>query len=115
MELRILSAPDEDVTRIALEGRLDLQGAGEIEQAFTEATATERKAVVVDLGEVSFLASMGMRLLVRVAKALRQSDRCLVLLRPRENVKQALEVAGLVEVLPIADNEATALALARGA
>lgn len=115
MELRVLSKPEDDVTRVALTGRLDLQGAGEIERAFTEETATRNKAAVVDLGEVSFLASMGMRLLVQVAKALRRADRRLVILRPQENVKQALEVAGLIEILPIANDDAEALALARHA
>lgn len=113
MELRVLSKPEEDVTRVALAGRLDLQGTGEIELAFTGQTAAKKRAAVVDLSEVSFLASMGMRLLVQVAKALRRADRRLVILRPQENVKQALEVAGLVEILPIADDEAEALAIAR--
>lgn len=115
MELRVLSTPDDDVTRVALTGRLDLQGTGEIELAFTGQTATKRRAAIVDLGEVSFLASMGMRLLVQVAKALRRDGHRLVILRPQENVKQALEVAGLVEILPIAEDESQALALARGA
>jgi anti-anti-sigma factor len=113
MELRILSTPDDDVTRLALNGRLDYQGTGEIELAFTAQTATMHRAAVVDLSEVSFLASIGMRLLLQVAKALHRTDHRLVLLRPQENVRQALEVAGLAEILPIANDEAQALALAR--
>lgn len=114
MELRVLSKPEDEVTRVALAGRLDLQGAGEIELAFTGQTATKHRAAVVDLSAVSFLASMGMRLLVQVAKALRRDGHRLVLLRPQENVKQALEMAGLVELLPIVEDDAEALALARG-
>lgn len=114
MEMRILSTADDDVTRIALRGRLDLQGAGAIQQDFAAHTGAAQRSAVVDLSEVPFLASIGMRMLLEAAKALRRSARRLVLLRPQENVKQALEVAGLVGVLPITNDEAAALALARG-
>jgi anti-anti-sigma factor len=112
MELRIVSTSEDAVTRVAFKGRLDLQGTREIERMFVEQTTTSGRAAVVDLGEVSFLASMGMRLLVQVAKALHRSGRRLVILRPQENVRQALEVAGLVEILPVAADDAEALALA---
>lgn len=114
MEMRVLSGADDDLTRIALRGRLDLKGGGEIEADFDAEVASRGRGAVVDLGEVSFLASPGMRLLVRAAKELRRGDHRLVLLRPQENVKQALEIAGLLDVLPVADDEAAALVLARG-
>jgi anti-sigma B factor antagonist len=114
MELRVLSTPEDEVMRIALQGRLDLQGAGEIEADFAARTAASDKSAVIDLSEVPFLASIGMRMLLRAAKALRQTNCRLVILRPQENVKQALEVAGLVEILPITNDEADALTLARG-
>lgn len=106
--------PEDEVARIALTGRLDLAGAGEIETDFTGHTGATERSVVVDLSEVSFLASVGMRMLLQAAKTLRVADRRLVLLRPQQNVKQALEVAGLAGILPITDDEAAALALARG-
>ena len=99
---------------MALGARLNIQGAGEIEADFAAHTAASEKSAVIDLSQVPFLASIGMRMLVRTAKALRQTNCRLVILRPQENVKQALEVAGLVEILPIAGDEAEALALARG-
>ncbi|MDX2165613.1 MAG: STAS domain-containing protein [Deltaproteobacteria bacterium] len=111
MELRVVSTSEDPVTRVALTGRLDLQGTRAIERVFVEQT-TDGRAAIVDLGEVSFLASMGMRLLLQVAKALHRSGRRLVILRPQENVRQALEVAGLVEILPVSDDDAEALALA---
>lgn len=113
MEMRVLSTADDDVTRIALSGRLDLQGTGAIQPDFAALTGDAKRSAVVDLSEVSFLASAGMRMLLEAAKALRRTAHRLVLLRPQENVKQALEVAGLAGILPITDDEAAALALAR--
>lgn len=114
MELRVLSKPDDDVTRLALSGRFDLLGAGEIEPNFLAYTSARNRSAVVDLSQVPFLASAGMRLLLQAAKALHRTAHRLVLLQPQENVKQALEVAGLAGILPITGDEATALALARG-
>lgn len=113
MEMRVLSGADDEVTRVALRGRLDLGGAAGIESAFAAEVASGGRAAVVDLGEVSFLASMGMRLFVHAAKELHRDGRRLVLLRPQENVRQALEMAGLLGILPVADDERAALALAR--
>ena len=62
MELRVLSTPEDEVMRIALQGRLDLQGAGEIEADFAARTAASDKSAVIDLSEVPFLASIGMRI-----------------------------------------------------
>jgi anti-sigma B factor antagonist len=98
---------------VVLAGRLDLKGAGEIESSFIAQTASANKSALVDFSGVPFLASIGMRLLVMAAKTLRRTGHKLVILCPQENVKQALEVAGLVEILPIATSEAEAVALAR--
>ena len=113
MEMKVLSKAEDDVTHVVLAGRLDLQGAGEIETDFTARTAAAKKSAVVDFSKVPFLASIGMRMLVLAAKTLRRTGHKLIILSPQENVKQALEVAGLVEILPIAMNEADAFGLAR--
>ena len=115
MEMRVMSAPEEDLTYVALDGRLDLQGTGEIDLELTSRTVAQRKPVVIDLTGVLFLASIGMRLLVTTAKGLgRFGHRC-VLLNPRENVRAALDTAGLGHILLVAASETEAFALARGA
>src|SRR5262245_51858016 len=61
---RVLSIPEDDLIYVALDGRLDLEGTGEIDLQFTARTLAQRKPVVVDLAGVSFLASIGMRMLM---------------------------------------------------
>jgi anti-sigma B factor antagonist len=114
VQLRVLSAPEDDFTFVALNGRLDLEGTGEIDLQFTSRTVAQRKPTVVDLAGVVFLASIGMRMLVTAAKSLgRYGHRC-VLLNPRENVRDALEMAGLGKILLIASTENDAFRMARG-
>ena len=69
------------------------------------AAVARRESAVVDLAGVGFIASLGMGLLVSTAKALHRFGKRLVLLRPQSLVEDALEAAGLHEILPIAKDD----------
>jgi anti-sigma B factor antagonist len=97
---------------LRLTGRLDLEGTEAIESDFATATSDSPQSMIVDLQGVPFLASLGMRMFVTAARTLRGRDRKLVLLKPQEAVRAALDVAGLSRLLLIADDEATAHELA---
>src|SRR5262249_29353399 len=112
-ELRVVES-SEDVTIVALTGRLDLAGTEEVSLRFTAATTTRRRPSIVDLREVTFLASLGMRMFVAAARALQRSGARIVLLSPQPRVRDALEVAGLLELLPIAMSETEARQLVAG-
>jgi len=104
---------DERVTHVALRGRLDTEGVGAVELAFTGRTAALRRPTIVDLSEVDFLASLGMGMLVRAARSLGNHQAGLVLLNPREPVERALRAAQIDVVTPIARDHAEALRLLR--
>ncbi len=110
-----MKASDEEVTYLCLQGRLDLEGTEEIESRFSLTATSSTRPVVVDVSEVSFLASLGMRMFVTAAKSLRSKGLALVLLAPNEVVRDALEVTGLSQLLQIADDEAAARRLVQGA
>ena len=59
----------EGVTLIALRGRLDLQGVSAIELKFND-TARARNFLIIDLSGVTYIASMGMRMLLVVGKTM---------------------------------------------
>jgi anti-anti-sigma factor len=52
---------------VSLSGRFDVQGALEVDSQFTEIVKEKRK-VVVDLSQVTFIASLGIRTLVTGAR-----------------------------------------------
>lgn len=104
-----------DLTYLSLHGRLDLDGTEAIERKFSFSATTSSRPVVVDMSDVSFLASLGMRMFVTAAKALRNKGLALVLMAPSDVVRDSLEVAGLSQLLIIADDEATALSLVQKA
>jgi anti-anti-sigma factor len=96
--------------RIGLRGRLDLKGSGEIELRFTSLTATDASNVLVDMSEVEFIASIGMRLLLTCAKAKAARGGKLALFGLQPMVTDALETAGIDNLIPLYADEATALA-----
>ena len=112
-ELRVVDAAG-DVTVVALAGRLDLAGTEELDLRFTVAVTTRRRPTIVDLSEVTFLASLGMRMLISAARTLRLSGSPLVLMNPQDRVRDALEAAELLDLLPIAHGEVEARQLVLG-
>jgi len=91
---------DGGILKIKLAGRMDVQGAQEIDLKFTGYTANQR-SVIVDLSGVNFLASIGIRTLLLAAKAVNQRGGKIVLLNPDDNVTKVLEMAGIDTMIPI--------------
>src|SRR5262245_46104751 len=95
--------------RIALTGKLDIAGAEKLELTLA-ALAGTRTNIVVDMGGVDFIASIGMRHLVMAAKAVGRASCKLVLLDPTPAVTEALLIAGLNDIMPIVHSEEEARA-----
>jgi anti-sigma B factor antagonist len=104
MELHTGDSTDA-LTRVALVGMLDMVAVGEIETKFTAATASRGKNTIVDLSKMSFIASLGMGVLVSAYKALKRKGAKMVLLNPQSDVECALTAARLQDILPIAHGE----------
>ena len=96
-----VSEIDGGIQHIRLAGRMDVAGTQAIDLKFTALTATRRSAIVVDLSEVSFLASIGMRTLLSNAKALSLKGGRMVLLSPQPMVATALSTAGIDTLIPV--------------
>ncbi|HEX4192578.1 MAG TPA: STAS domain-containing protein [Stellaceae bacterium] len=99
MEMSMEDLPG-GATLVVLRGRLDVAGASAIELKFN-ATAGARKAMVVDLSGVSFVASMGMRLLLLVGKTMSARGGKMALLSPLPEVASVLHTAGIDTVIPV--------------
>jgi len=92
---------EDGVRKIDLVGRLDLEGANEIDLRFTALTSAARMLTIVDLAGVEFLASIGIATLVRNARSARLREGNLVLINPRPNVAQVLTSTKIDSLLPV--------------
>lgn len=97
--------------RIRLAGRLDSAGVVAIEAPLGAAIASAAARVLVDLSQVTFLASIGIRALLTHARALARRGGSLALIGPQPVVAEVLEVTGIAKIIPIfADVEAASAA-----
>lgn len=100
---------DGGVTNVVLRGRLDTAGAGAIDLRFN-VIAGSKRAVIVDLSKVDFMASLGIRLLVMGAKTITRKGGKLVVLASDKNVLAVLKTAGIDQLMPIVFDRSAAIA-----
>ena len=100
MELQY-SELDNNIRLIKLNGKLDITGTTQIETQFAGYCEGENARVVVDLSEVEFLASIGIRLLTFTAKSVASRGGKMVLLNPRPDVHHVLDMTGIPAIIPI--------------
>ncbi len=103
---------EDGVREIHLAGRLDMEGADAIDLRLTSLAAVQRGFVVLDLALVEFLASIGVSVILRTARALSSRGGRLVLLSPRPGVADVLNRTQIDRIIPVFHDLATARAAA---
>src|SRR4051812_9314544 len=91
---------DGDITRVNLDGRLDIQGAAAIDLRMN-VLAGSSKFLLLDLSKVSFLGSMGLRSIVMPAQALKRRGGKMALFGPAPMVQEVLKASNIEEIIPI--------------
>jgi anti-anti-sigma factor len=84
--------PDRDRVIVRLRGELDLLAAPDVENAGAELVAVGFRRVTVDLREVTFMDSSGLRALMRLARSLEASGGELSLIRGSKAVDRLFEL-----------------------
>ena len=100
MKIRV-NEMDNGIGVIKLGGTLDVVGTGEIETKFFGYCSGDKVRVVVDLADVDFLASIGIRMLVTTAKSVASRGGKMVLLNPSSEVLSVLEITGIPSIIPV--------------
>jgi len=96
--------------RVWLQGRMDMVGVEQIDLRLTALTAALPLRVLLDLSEVPFLASVGIRSILQNARALdRRGGRMVILLGANATVKSTLDSVGVSEIVPVFEQETEAL------
>lgn len=91
----------DQVTAVAVAGRLDALGAPDLERKLEELLKDGRTLIVVDFDGVEFIASAGLRVFLSHAKKLKKAGGQLALARLRRDVLGVFEMSGFTEIFPI--------------
>jgi anti-sigma B factor antagonist len=106
-----VSPLQDGVQLFKLAGRLDMKGTNEIHDQFVFKAGAPKDNAIVDMSEVDFLASIGMRMLISAARSKSNRNLKLILVSPTPLVKEALTKAGFDQLIPITDDMDSALAM----
>ncbi len=91
---------ENGLTRLVVSGRMDIEGSLAVDPVFAQ-VAEEKTKVVADISNLTFLASLGLRTLVRSCKTLAAKGGNLVLLGAQPGVEKVLKTSGVNTIIPV--------------
>lgn len=100
-ELRVVR--NNSSAHIAPCGELDIATTPELEQALADAAADAVREIVLDLRELTFMDSTGLRALAQANATAEQSGVTLSIIRGQRQIERVLEISGLGALLPLVD------------
>ena len=98
LTLKIIQS-DETLLKIAFTGKLDAINLPNVEMKFHALINNQNSPVILDFSEVSFLASLGIRMLLTAAKDVRRQGYDLKIDNASAEIKNVFYMAGLTAML----------------
>ena len=89
----------QDADRFIIKGRMNAVSAPELERKIEKAIDEGTKNIVLNMFEVEFLSSAGIRVILKIHKQMSQLGGKFNIERPSENVRNVLGMTALDEML----------------
>jgi len=105
---------ENGVTLLSLHGRFDAAAAPDAESAFKEYLDDNLDRVVLDLADVEYISSGGLRVIIMLAKTLEKSGGALRLCALSPFVSEVFELTNLARRYVLCDTRAEAIASLSG-
>lgn len=99
--MEITQQQSGDWLELRIRGRLDAYWSDHFSQALDDVVRQGTHRLCLDLSEVVYLSSAGIRVLLRFFKQLRSIQGALTVANPSDPVKQVLELSGLMALLGV--------------
>lgn len=99
-----------DIKIISIFGRLDATTASEAEQSIFSIIDDAGVKLLIDLSNLEYISSAGLRTLLLVAKNVSAKDGALCLCSLMGNVKSVFEISGFLQVFTVKEDEEEAVA-----
>lgn len=99
---------------VAVAGELDACSTPGIEEQVRQALGPEHRQIVVDLTDIAFIDSTGIRMVMLVAARRKQGDEVIVVGPALPSPRRTLEIVGLNRVVPLVSTRQDAFAALKG-
>lgn len=110
MDLQIhIHPPSEDTRRVSLVGRLDTHSYAELDRQLApllEAPST--RSLVLDLAELEYISSAGVRSILKARKAMAQRDGKVLVANPQAQIQKVFDIVRAVPMNEIFSSVAEA-------
>jgi anti-anti-sigma factor len=104
--LEVESAERDGLVHVSLRGELDLSTVGKVDDELQNVEGARPKVVLLDLSNLTFLDSTGLRCVVRADERAREEGRRFVIVKGPEAVQRVFEITRLEERLELVDDAA---------
>jgi anti-anti-sigma factor len=92
------------ITCLKINGRMDKSVAIETEKAVDKILKENNKQLLLDLGDLEYLSSYGLRIILNAAKKIKMMGGKIILCSLIENVKEIFDICGFSANILIADS-----------
>ena len=86
---------------IELIGRLDATSAPQLEERLSKLLADGKTSFLMDLEELDYISSVGLRVLLALAKKAKSAEGQVILCCLQEHIQEVFEIAGFTVIFPI--------------
>lgn len=98
-----------EVNIIKIGGNLDTESFPEAQARITQMIEQGARKILMDLKELIYISSAGLRVLLNAAKQLKEHDGELRISNLNEIVKEVFEISGFSEIFNVFNSEAEAM------
>lgn len=109
MSLQVNSEKAGDVTVLTCTGEVDLGNAPQLREALVPIFNEAKPRLLLDLSGVSFMDSTGIGIMVNALNHVREKNGACAFCGAQPRVHRILQIAGLLNALPLHDTRAAAL------
>jgi stage II sporulation protein AA (anti-sigma F factor antagonist) len=99
-----------EVAVVAVAGQINSANAAEIEARLLEQVEQGERRCVLDLGKLDYISSAGLRVVLVLAKRLKENQGRLALCNLQPHVREVFDISGFLAILNVTDNRDQALA-----
>lgn len=110
MEIR--DKKEGDVVVLEPVGRIDTNTSGEFEDKIVEVLDNGESKFVVDLKEIDYVSSAGLRVFLMAVKKLKSMGGSFVLCSMSDHIKEVFDISGFTPIFTITPDQASGVAAA---
>jgi len=99
--MNVVMEDSNDFRQVLVAGKINSLLAPEFEKALDEAIQGEPKHLIVNLQDVDYLSSAGLRTILRIAKRLDKNNKKLAFVGARELVVEVIRLTGVDSIFPL--------------